>query len=125
MASYLLVSSLKKPPSATSTLLSSPILISGLLCRFHLSESFALTRLVHLLALLHTLFSAFCRKLEPTWFTMTQIEAGYKTDAIDVTDVLDGYMADLAGLLADNVQSPGYYIRQWKEFDELEDTKED
>jgi hypothetical protein len=55
----------------------------------------------------------------------SQDEAGYETDATDVTDVTDGDMADLAGLLADNVHSPEYYIRQWKEFDELEYTKED
>ena len=55
----------------------------------------------------------------------SQDEAGYETDATDVTDVLGGNIADLADLLADNVHWPGCYIRQWKEFDGLEYTKED
>jgi len=96
-----------------------------LLCRLHPSESFALV----LTLLVHLLYStpSSRRKLEPAWITITQKtpaqsdswsqdEAGYETD------VPDGDMADLAGLLADNVYSSGYYIRHWKE---LEYTKKD
>jgi len=39
-------------------------------------------------------------------------EAGYETDATDVTDASEGELADSAWLLADNEHPPEYYIRQ-------------